>query len=413
MDETYSPHVGSRLVIHIGGFDPVDPDRLNHRMVGGLGKFSTLWGVTASASAPELSRDGRVINWQVAARGPNWSTETSYTILRWDDLIAPYVMNLWWRKIIDGFAALLHFSLNGTIWRYFVTNARYGLFVLYPFFLLIGFAALSVAIGRAIASADLPYAAVFAVVIGAALFVALLRWAGDYFHLYFALADWSFAADMVRDAVPDLDKCLEQFAEEIVARMGKAQVDEVILSGVSLGAVMMVEALAKVLARDPDMARHGPGVAFLTIGSSILKIGLHPQARSLKAAVDRVSIEPSLFWVEYQSKVDPLNFYKTDPVVLMGLPPTGRPIVKTVHLRETMTVEEYRYLKMNFLRLHRQFAMPNSRRYFYDYYLICFGPMALAERVALGNSATAAIGEDGSYRAIPPTVGKNAAARQG
>lgn len=404
MDEMNSHHIAARLVVHIGGFDPVSPDRLNHRLVSGLAKFSTLWSVAAKASAPEQSSDGRIINWHVEANGPNWSTQTDYTILRWDDLIEPYVMKVWWRKIIDGYAALLHFTLNGTIWRYFATNKRYGIFVLYPFFLLVGIAAISALIGSVISDVDVPYAVIAGVLVGIAVFVSLLRWSGSYFHLYFALADWSFAADMARDRLSNQDECLEQFSGEVISRLRNANYDEVILSGVSLGAVMMVEALTRVLARSPDIFGHGPPVSFLTIGSSILKIGLHPKATRLKSAVDRVAREASLFWVEYQSKVDPINFYKTDPVTRMGLASTGKPIVKTIHIRKTMTAKEYRSLKTNFLRLHRQFAMPNSQRYFYDFYLICFGPMPLAERVALGAKATVTIGEDGTYRAHQPAA---------
>jgi hypothetical protein len=408
MDETRLRTVGRRHVIHIGGFDPVEPDRLNHRMVSGLGKFGPLWNVAAKASPPELSADGRVMTWTVGTTGPNWSTETRYTVLRWDDIIAPYMAKPWWRKIIDGFAGLLHFVLTGTVGRYFAANARYGMFVLYPFLLLVAFAAIGFFAGRTIARLDLPLSAVAGVAVGVALFVVLLRWAGRFFHLYFALADWSFAADLAQGRVPGLDQCIDQFAGEVVARIGEARDDEVILSGVSLGAVVMAETLARALKRDPELCRRGPAVAFLTIGSSILKIGLHPRAADLKAAVGRVAREPSLFWIEYQSKVDPINFFKTDPVERMGLPPTGKPIVKTMRLRETMTPEEYRFLKVNFLRLHRQFAMPNSRRYHYDFYLICFGPMPLAERVLLGEKATAAIGDDGSYRRVQPSPGDKA-----
>ena len=57
-----------------------------------------------------------------------------------------------------------------------------------------------------------------------------------------------------------------------------------------------------------------PAGAFLTVGSSILKIGLHPAAERLRKLIGRVGAETCLFWVEYQAKVDPINFYKTDPV---------------------------------------------------------------------------------------------------
>jgi hypothetical protein len=404
MDEASARRVERRLVVHIGGFDPVEPDRLDHRLVSGIEKFAALWNITASSSPPELSSDGRVMTWQVEARGPNWLTETTYTVLRWDDLIAGYMQKRWWRRFFDGFAALSHFALSGTIGRYFVANARYGMFVLYPFFLLVGFAVASFYLGKVIAGVDLPLALPVGVLIGLATFLILLRWAGNFFHLYFALADWCFAAELVRGEAVGLEQCLDQFADEVVVRIKGDKYDEVILSGVSLGAVMMAETLARALARDPNLCHHGPTVAFLTIGSSILKIGLHPKARSLKSAVARVSREQSLFWAEYQSKVDPINFFKTDPVTSMGLPPTGKPIVTTMRIRETMTPQEYMYLKVNFLRLHRQFAMPNSRRYFYDFFLICFGPMSLAERVALGRAAAAAIGEDGSYSALQPQL---------
>src|SRR5690606_2971434 len=119
--------VGKRHIVHIGGFDPVEPDRLDRRLAKGLAQFTALWRVEARATSPELSADGRVMRWQVAALGPNWRTDTTFTILRWDDLIAPYMDAPGWRKIRDGYAALAHFVLNGTIWRYFSANARYGL----------------------------------------------------------------------------------------------------------------------------------------------------------------------------------------------------------------------------------------------------------------------------------------------
>lgn len=398
MGEDSRGPVGKRQVIHVGGFDPVDPDRLDRRMRSGLGKFAALWSIDAQTGTPTLSEDGRIMRWHVEAGGPNWTTATDFTLFRWDDLIETYWSKPAWRKLVEGYGAILHFTLNGTVYRYFAANGRYGMFVLYPFFLLIGFLALACVAGSAVAGLALPFAGLFGLGAGVLALVALLAWAGPYFHLYFALADWNFAADLACDRVPGLESCFDQFADEIVRRIRDCDCDEVVLSGVSLGAVVMVESLARALRRDPDLGRRKPAVAFMTTGSSILKIGLHPAAAGLKSSVAAVSAEPSLLWIEYQSKVDPINFFGTDPVERMGLPATGKPIVRRMRIRETMKPEEYRALIINFLRLHRQFSMPNTRRYFYDFYLICFGPMALAERVALDERATAAIAEDGSYR---------------
>jgi hypothetical protein len=276
-------------VIHIGGFDPVDSDRLNHRMAGGVAKFAALWNFEAHADAPEISADGRVMNWRVKASGPNWTTVTDFTLLRWDNLIDAYVAKSRWRKLVEGSAAILHFTLNGTVFRYFSANGRYGMFVLYPFFLVASFGIIAYLVGKVVAGIAFAFAAVFGVVAGLLVFAGLVRWVGPYFHLYFALADWSFAADLASERVAGLEDCYDQFVEEIVRRIRNCGCEEVVLCGVSLGAVMMVEALARAIRLVSELGRGQSILALLTVGSSILKIGLHPEATSLKSSVARVS----------------------------------------------------------------------------------------------------------------------------
>ena len=149
----------------------------------------------------------------------------------------------------------------------------------------------------------------------------------------------------------------------------------------SLGAVMMAEAIDRFCGREPDVDMAFRHAAFLTVGSSIMKIGLHPAAERLRRLVGRVGAEKPLFWVEYQAKVDPINFYKTDPVEDLGNAKTGRPVVKQIRIRSMMGDADYRRAQRSSLHLHRQFVMPNAKRYFYDFYQIGFGPLPLRTRV--------------------------------
>ena len=61
-------------------------------------------------------------------------------------------------------------------------------------------------------------------------------------------------------------------------------------------------------------------------------------------------------------------------------------------------VEEhtYRRFHLNFLRIHRQAVMGNERRYFYDYYMLCCGPIPLVDRVATPEQAVAIFTADGA-----------------
>jgi hypothetical protein len=57
--------------------------------------------------------------------------------------------------------------------------------------------------------------------------------------------------------------------------------------------------------------------------------------------------------------------------------PTGKPIVKIIRIRMMVEEHTYRRFRLNFLRIHRQAVMGNERRYFYDYYMLCCGPLPL------------------------------------
>jgi hypothetical protein len=389
--------VRRRSVIHISGFDVIGIDGLDRRLKSGLRKFAALWGATAVSGAPTSSEDGRSVTWEVEAAGPNWQTHCRYTMLRWDEVMLPYVQRSWLGRVVRGYRALFEFVANGTVARYFKANIRYGLFCIYPLLVLAGFLVLGTLAGIAAAALGVPAPAAVAPLIGIAVFVLLMRFLGSYFYLDFALADWAFAADLARDDIPGMDAVLTRFRDEVAAVLGDRDTDEILLSGVSLGAVMLVEAIDRLM-RQGRVRRFGRRVAFLTVGSSILKIGLHPAAERLRKAVGRVGAEKSLLWVEYQAKVDPINFYKTDPVKHLGNRPTGRPVVRQIRIRNMMSAEDYRRAQRSSLHMHRQFVMPNARRYFYDFYQIHFGPLPLAARLRLKEAAAEVFAADGAVR---------------
>ena len=171
-----------------------------------------------------------------------------------------------------------------------------------------------------------------------------------------------------------------------------------LLSGVSLGAVMMIETLARAYQRNPDLEAHAARAVLLTVGSSIMKIGLHPAAEGLRRDVQQIGEEKSLLWVEYQARVDPINFFGTNPVTDLGGKANGRPIIREIRIRDMMSAEDYRRAQRNSINLHRQFVKPNAARYFYDFYHISLGPLLMAERLPLGRRVPYVFAEDGRLK---------------
>jgi hypothetical protein len=394
--EVSAPPVKRRRVLHCGGFELVAPDLLDRRLESGMEKFPPLWGIAASRSAPGLSDDGTVMAWDVTAAGPNWTTATRFATLRWDNLIEPHVRGGRLRRLVLGYVGLTRFFLNGTIRRYFRLAPRYGNFSLYPFVVLLVAILIGLLVSGIARVLGLPYAPLSAPVLWAAVSVGLLYAFANAIYLDFSLDHWAFAEALARRKPSGLDPTLERFAREIIAAVAADDADEVIVSGTSLGAVMAVEAVARALALEPDLFRRGRRVALLTTGSSLLQVGLHPAATGLRDAIRRVAGETGLFWLEIQTTVDPMNFCNTDPVKDLGIT-GGSPVVRVFRLRDLMTEEAYRRIRYNHIRVHRQYVMPNGKQHYYDFYMICFGPMPLRLRTDLADGTLARFGEDGSY----------------
>jgi pimeloyl-ACP methyl ester carboxylesterase len=130
------------------------------------------------------------------------------------------------------------------------------------------------------------------------------------------LDDWIFAHDYLHGRRPDVDARLDRFAQALVAQSRDSTLDEIVIVGHSLGAMLAIDILVRALALDPDFGRRGGKICLLTVGATIPKFALHPRAQDIRDRIARVVAEPSIAWTEYQSRDDTISFYKFDPVAL-------------------------------------------------------------------------------------------------
>lgn len=379
-------------MFHVAGYEPLTPDAVYRRFVREVRRFETTWSTAASVSEAEINEDGAT--WRVVAAGPNWRVETDYRLVRWDDLIHRARRQPMWRRIPLGLLAFVDFVTGGALWGYFRNNWRYALFFLYPYVLFAAFAALAAFAGSLVAEAVASTLAGIAA--GVLIFGVLLRWPGRRLYLPLMFDDWIFARTYVRHGDTVLDARLDRAAGEIAAAARAGEVDEVVILGHSLGAVLAVDLVDRALKGDPALGRSGPRVVLLTVGSSILKIGLHGGAKRFRAALGRVASASAVFWAEYQAIIDVMNFYKTNPVEAMGLAAPGRPVVRVVRVSRMLEPAYYRRIKRDFFRLHRQFVSGNDRRAAYDYFMLLCGPPPVERQVRSRDGAASLIGADGS-----------------
>lgn len=390
--------VAKRLVFHLGGYDPITSHAsAQRRFVRELGRFETTWSVKTSIDSLQEGIDQT--KWRVITRGPNWHVETDYHIIRWDDVIENFGRQTFWRRIQLGVITFVEFIAAGAFRGYLRTSWYYAGFFLYPFVMF------DTMIATAIAAAVFAMVKIRSVVIAiasglfvlAALFLGPWRW----LHLNTLFDDWIFARDYIRNGNTALDQRLDAIAGEMIVAARSADADELVVVGHSLGAVLAIDLLDRALKLDPTLGATGTPVTLLSIGSSILKIGLHRGAARFRAAAERVARAPGIFWGDYQSRIDIMNFYNTNPMAEMSLTTKHGPVVRFIEFSRALERRVYRRIRLRFYRLHCQFISGNDKRDFYDYFMLVCGPISAKSQTLASEGALSMIGEDGMLIGTP------------
>jgi hypothetical protein len=372
--------IGRRHVFHIGGYDPITPERQFERFCRSLRSFERTWNVSSQTSA--IADTSKVSAcWDAEAWGPNWKTRITFEMLRWDDLILRDSERGMLSRLGQSALSLFNFASTGTLFRYVYANWKYAVFFLFPYFYVALFWLVGAGIGYAVtrlAGLTGAYAAISGLGIAVAIFAGLMRWLGPRRRINHVLDDAIFSRQFLYGQRPEMEKRIDDFAGRIVERARQADVDEILVVGHSLGAALTLAAVARGLKQDPELGQHGPTLCVLTVGATIPKFSLHPKGDRIRRATQIVAGELPIHWTEYQARDDAVSFYRFDPVTLKRVSrdrSDGRPNIRRVQIHSMMDPASFRRNKHDYMRMHYQFLMGNGQRAPYDYCMIMCGPL--------------------------------------
>jgi hypothetical protein len=384
--------VTKRLVFQLNGYDPVTSHAgARNRFVRELKRFEPAWSVKASTGPMHEDTDGT--EWSVITDGPNWHVETDFHLVRWDDLIVKFSSRTIWYRVTVGVIAFLDFAVAGALWGYLRSSWRYAVFFLYPFVTFGILVATTYFAGVYAWHASMTMPGIIAIgLVLAGSVIGCWRW----LHLGLLFDDWIFSRAYIRWGDPIIEQRLDRLAHKMVAAAHGSDADELLVIGHSLGAVVAMDLLDRALKLAPSFGEKGIPVTFLSIGSSILKIGLHGGAERFRAAVDRVAQAPGIFWGEYQARIDIMNFYKTNPMAEMSLSTEHGPVVRLVEFSQMLERAFYRSIRLKPYRVHCQFVSGNDKRYLYDYFMLVCGPVSAKCQTMAPDGALSVIGDDGA-----------------
>jgi hypothetical protein len=393
-----------RHVIYVEGYDPQGAEGY-HRLFGrSFARFLKIWPLKAGLSELKLESQD-FARWDIDAAGPNWQVATRYDFLRQEHIIRPNMAQPLLQQIPRALAWAGDYLASGAIFRVLRASPYFGLVLLYFQLMLIAWMALSIVGGWLAAGATthvlgLPtlLGAVVGVVVAIVIFLVLRRLADRWFIIQIN-NHWPYLCAFARGEPTCFDAPIETGAQRVIAATRANDADEVIVVGHSGGGALAPAVVARALELDPDVGRRGPPLVLMTLGSIAPGAALHPKARRLRATFARLAVEPSITWIDAQSRADVLNFWDFDPVEGVGARVAGwrcNPLIWKVRFGDMLSRRFYWRIRFNFFRLHYQFIMASDRRAPYDYFMLVCSPMPVTAWARNPKGVLAAFATDGA-----------------
>ena len=388
--------VQHRHIIYVQGYDPRGLAQYYRMFRTELRKFGRLYQLTATISRPQVAADGETASWTIETKAGDWQTRTSYDFLRWEDLIQRDLAAPIWGTVFHAIWIYWRLVFSGTIARFWRAHWRFATFITYPHFLLLiealGIFGIAFAFGEGLEALGIPEP--FCIAAAAALFVAvlgtLLRYTENLTYLLYLLSDTIWTWEFSHRQRPEWDERIDRFAQYLAKVARESDAVEIVVVGHSSGSFLGAEILARALKLDPGLGRHGPRIVLLTIGGNFPIVGFHAASQAFRDHLRLLAIEPSIDWIDCQSRKDVMNFYPFDPVAGHGLElgaARRNPTIVPVRFREIIKPEHYNLFRWKFFRVHFQFVMANERPHAYDFFMIVCGPIPLSERMARPEAA--------------------------
>lgn len=381
--------VRRRHVFFFSGFDPKGAAHYHRLYRQQALRQGALSGADYAVGPRHKLAGGNTV-WTVRATpGPDQGeVVTTFEFVRWDDI----VRDQWPRSVLGVLRASVRTYRAATVpaLRAWPVAPKTIMSLFYPAAYWLLAAVLAV---LAAAALGVGWGTGLGALLGtvAGVLVLGLAWHGEqHLNTTWLLRIFAFAHAWATERVPSLPSRLDDAAARIQAQVDNPEVDEVLVVGFSVGSMLAVSAIDRVLAaRRTDGAPHGP-IGLLTLGHCVPLLGLMPSAHAFRAQLQRVGRSPGVCWVDVSAPGDWGSFALVDPVRLCA--PQGALAQGAVNPRllasprfhTLFEPQAYALLKKDKRRMHMQYLMAGERPGTYDYFALTAGPLSLVQRWQAG-----------------------------
>lgn len=370
--------VRRRKVYYVSGFDPRGAG-FYHRLYREEAARQSVHHGGATVDVGARSRKGpHVSAWNVTSRWEGQDVSTDYQFLHWDDLVrAQWESNLL-RLVVSALGTYVRYVSSGAFGRLRRTFRGPFYSALYPLAYLAVVALIALGCGAGMGSLlDGFVAPALSCSVGISLAVGLGwggLWLGNRLAVFWLLRIYHCVHAWGTREQPALDRRVDDFAAWIREDLERSPCDEVLLIGHSVGSIVATSIAARLI--DLLSPEQRTRFTLITLGQCIPLLSLLPSAKAFRKALERLSKERDMQWLDMNARADSLCFSQANPIDISGIArgDAVRPTAQVVRPFRMFGKKEYARMKRSRQRLHFQYLMASALPNEYDYFRMTAGP---------------------------------------
>ncbi|EAJ5687155.1 DUF829 domain-containing protein [Campylobacter lari] len=313
-------------------------------------------------------------------------TSTSYTFLSWNDI----VKKNWSEGIKDALSDCYSFfriyTITGLFLKFGKESPHQLITGYYPFFYVL----LSLIFTLVCAFGSLFYLQNFHIILGILAFVLslvflpkMLYKLGKKLAVFWIARICSFCANWEKNSQGELELRMDDFARVIFEKLKENANDknyELILSAHSVGTVLCINVLAKVLRKCEDENISFENLKVLTLGECIPLVSYQKRSFEFRKDLEYLGSK-NLIWYDFTSIIDGACFAQVDFIRTSGVKTQFSPKYLSAKFHTLYKSKDYKKIKKDKYKAHFLYLFATQIQGVYNFFEFIIGKNKLEEKI--------------------------------
>ncbi|HEG2606833.1 DUF829 domain-containing protein [Campylobacter sp. W0066.1] len=368
-----------RDVFYIAGYDPRGYRHYYAMFKKNLTEQNTLLNYDYTLSKAQVNI---YAFWQIQT--PH--TSTTYTFLSWNDI----VKKNWSEGIKDALSDCYSFfriyTITGLFLKFGKESPHQLITGYYPFFYVL----LSFIFTLFCAFGSLFYLQNFHIVLGILAFILslvflpkMLYKLGKKLAVFWIARICSFCANWEKNSQSELELRMDDFARVIFEKLKENANDknyELILSAHSVGTVLCINVLAKVLRKCEDENISFENLKVLTLGECIPLVSYQKRSFGFRKELEYLGSK-NLIWYDFTSIIDGACFAQVDFIRTSGVKAQFGPKYLSAKFHTLYKNKDYKKIKKDKYKAHFLYLFATQIQGVYNFFEFVIGKNKLEEKI--------------------------------